>query len=44
MHNQFTIFAVNEDEWDTKEGIGMFMKNEFYELQCTKGTSWAEQL
>ena len=31
-----TLFAVNKDEWDTKEDTGKSMKNALYVLQYTK--------
>jgi len=37
-----TLFAVTEDEWDTKEDIGKSMKNALYILRYAKSTSWAK--
>jgi len=31
-----TLFVVNKDEWDTKEGTGKPIKGTFYEQQCLK--------
>ena len=36
------LFAVSDDEWDTKEDTGKSMKNALYILRYAKGTSQAE--
>ena len=37
-----TLFAINKDEWDTKEDTGKSMKNALHVLRLPKGTSRAE--
>jgi len=32
-HMQLTLFVVNKDEWDTKEGCGKSMKNALHVQQ-----------
>jgi len=39
---KLTLFVVNKDEWDTKEGHGKSMKNALYVQRYAKDTSWAE--
>ena len=33
---KLTLFAVNKDEWDTKEDTGKLMKNALYVLRYAK--------
>jgi len=33
---KLTLFVVNKNEWDTKEGTGKSMKSTFYEQRCLK--------
>jgi len=35
-HVQSTLFVVNKDEWDTKEGSGKSMKNALHVQQYGK--------
>jgi len=37
-----TLFMVNKDEWDTKEGLGKSMKMHCMYGGMEKRTSWAE--
>jgi len=37
-----TLFVVNKDEWDTKEGHGKSMKMHCMHSSMVKVTSWAE--
>jgi len=39
-----TLFVVNKDEWDTKEGRGKSTKNALHVQRYGKGTSWAEAM
>jgi len=39
---QLTLFVVNKDEWDTKEGLGKYMKNALHVQRYGKGTSGDE--
>jgi len=39
---QSTLFVVNKDEWDTKEGRGKSMKNALHVQRYGKGTFPAE--
>jgi len=39
---KLTLFVVNKDEWDTKEGHGKSMKNALYVQRYGKSTSRTE--
>jgi len=41
-YHQLNTFAINKDEWDSKDDTGKSMKNKLYVLPMPKGTSWGD--